>query len=124
MGKLILLFSLLFTVQAYAQMDFCTKELETFPTRAGGRVKPLYVLATDTIKFITGESKVGDLTATEAFCKLSLKAFGMPIELPVMVRVDHVDVKKALGMKDSDHSIPVTEAMDKAGVLDTELAQI
>lgn len=129
MGKFITLFTLLFSISLWAQPQggppsFCTKDLETFPTRSGGRIKPLYVLATDTIKFITGETKVGDLSATEVFCKLSLKAFGMPTELPVAVRVDHVDVKKALGMKDSDHSIPVTEAMDKVGVLETELAQL
>lgn len=123
MGKLILILSLLFSVQAFAQMDFCTKELETFPTRSGGRVKPLYVLATDTMKFITGESKVGELAATEAFCKLSLKAFGMPLELPVMVRVDHVEVKKLLGMNEDAHSIPVQEAQDKVGLIETELAQ-
>lgn len=129
MAKLTLILSLLFSFSVLAQPtggppNFCTKELETFPTRSGGRIKPLYVLATDTIKFITGESKVGDLTATEAFCKLSLKAFGMPTELPVMVRVDHIDVKKVLGLKDSDHSIPVNDALNKMGLLETELAQI
>lgn len=129
MGKFITLITLLFSFHLMAQPqggppNFCTKDLETFPTRSGGRIKPLYVLATDTIKFITGESKVGDLSATEAFCKLSLKAFGMPIELPVMVRVDHVDVKKALNMKDGDHSIPVNEALEKAGVLENEMAEI
>ncbi|MBA2405495.1 MAG: hypothetical protein H0V66_12035, partial [Bdellovibrionales bacterium] len=124
MGKLIALLTVLFSFTAFGQTNFCTKELESFPTRSGGRVKPLYVLANDTIKFITGESKVDDLSATEAFCKLSLKAFGMPLELPIKVRVDHVDVKKLLGMKDSDHSIPVNEALDKVGVLETELAQL
>lgn len=124
MGKFIILLAFITSFSAFAQVDFCTKELETYPTRSGGRIKPLYVLATDTIKFISGETKVGDLSATEAFCKLSLKAFGMPLELPIQVRVDHVDVKKLLAMKDSDHSMPVNEAMDKMGVLETELAQL
>ena len=129
MGKLLWLLTFLFSFSTMAQPmggppSFCTPELETFPTRSGGRVKPLYVLATDTIKFITGETKVETLSATEAFCKLSLKAFGMPTEIPVMVRVDHVDVKKLLGMKDSDHSIPVNEALGKMGALQTEFAQL
>lgn len=123
MGKLILIFSILFSFQATAQMDFCTKELETYPTRSGGRVKPLYVLANDTLKFITGETKVGDLSATEAFCKLSLKAFGMPIVLPVNIRVDHFDVKKLLGMNEDSHALPVAEAQGKLGLLETEVAQ-
>lgn len=124
MVKLFFVLSLLISFSAMGQRDFCTNELETFPTRSGGRIKPLYVLATDTIKFITGKSKVGELSATEAFCKLSLKAFGMPIELLVMVRVDHVEVKKLLGIKDNEHSMPINEAMNKTGLLETELAQI
>lgn len=124
MGKFITLLTILFSFSAFAQTNFCTNELESFPTRSGGRVKPLYVLATDTIKFITGDTKVDEFSATEAFCKLSLKAFGMPLELPVKVRVDHVDVKKLLGMKDSDHTIPVNEALDKFGLLETELIKL
>jgi cytochrome c-type biogenesis protein CcsB len=120
--KYILSLTLLFTQLAYAQMDFCTKELEDYPTQAGGREKPLYVLATDSIKFMTGDTKVGDLTAIEAFCKLSLKAFGMPLEIPVNIKVEHVDVKKFLGMKDSDTSMPVAQLMEKAGALETEVA--
>ena len=123
MGKLITAIAFLLSFSAFAQMNFCTNDLESYPTRSGGRIKPLYVLATDTIKFITGESKVDDLSATEAFCKLSLKAFGMPLELPVMVRVDHVDVKKILGIKDSEHTIAVNEALTKMSILDTELAK-
>jgi len=123
MVKLTTILILLFSFSAFAQMNFCTNELETFPTRSGGRIKPLYVLATDTIKFISGETKVDELSATEAFCKLSLKAFGMPLELPIKVRVDHVEVKKLLGIKDSDHSIPVNDALAKLDVLETELAK-
>jgi cytochrome c-type biogenesis protein CcsB len=124
MRKLITLLALLVTSSVWAQIDFCTNELETFPTRSGGRVKPVYVLATETIKFISGESKVGELTATEAFCKLSLKAFGMPLEIPIQARVDHVDVKKLLGMNQGDHSIPIQSLIEKSSLLDSELAGI
>ena len=123
MGKLITLLALLLSFNVAAQMNFCTSDLETFPTRSGGRIKPLYVLATETIKFISGESKVDELSATEAFCKLSLKAFGMPLELPLQVRVDHVDVKKLLGVKDSDHSLAINDAIGKADLIDTELVK-
>lgn len=124
MGKFLTLLLIFFSFTAAAQTDFCTSELENYPTRSGGRIKPLYVLATDTIKFITGESKVGELSATEAFCKLSLKAFGMPLELPIKVRVDHVEVKKLLGMKDSDHSIAVNDAITKSDLIETDIARI
>ena len=123
MGKLLSLFILLFSFNTFAQFNFCTKDLETFPTRSGGREKPLYVVATETLRFITGETKIEDLSATEAFCKLSLKAFGMPLELPVMVRVDHIDVKKILGMNENDHSVDVNILIAKIALIDTELAQ-
>ena len=111
---------------SYAQgpMNFCTNELETFPVQSGGREKPLYVLATETVKFMTGSSKIGELSATEAFCKLSLKAFGMPLALPVEIKVDHVDVRKALGMKEDQLSIPVNELDQKADLIAAEISQI
>jgi cytochrome c-type biogenesis protein CcsB len=121
--KFILIFLVSIT-SAFAQMDFCTKELETFPVLAGGREKPLYVLATDTIKYMTGSDKVDGLSATEAFCKLSLKAFGMPLELPIMIKVDHVDVRKLLGMGEKDTAMPIKELEAKSDVINGELSQL
>ena len=127
MRKIILSLILsLIPVMSYAQgpMNFCTDELETYPVQSGGREKPLYVLATETVKFMTGSSKIGELSATEAFCKLSLKAFGMPLALPVEIKVDHVDVRKVLGMKEDQLSIPVDELDQKADILAGEISQI
>ena len=122
-----ILFFFLISLSAFAQpggpMNFCTKELETFPVLAGGREKPLYVLAVDTVKYMTGSDKVGDLSATEAFCKLSLKAFGMPTEIPVQIKVDHVDVRKVLGMTENQTSIPVAELETKADAIQAALQQ-
>jgi cytochrome c-type biogenesis protein CcsB len=108
---------------SYAQgpLNFCTDDLETFPVLASGREKPLFVLASETMKYMTGSEKVGDLSATIAFCKLSLKAFGMPIELPVQIKVDHVDVRKVLGMGENQTSIPVTELMGKSSIVEQEI---
>ncbi len=122
MLKYFSLLFVLFSYQAFAQIDFCTPELETYPTLAGGREKPLYVLSIETVKFMTGDSKIGDLSATEAFCKLSLKAFGMPLELPVLIKVDHVDVKKFLGMSENQTSLPVLQVLGKTSDIETEIA--
>jgi cytochrome c-type biogenesis protein CcsB len=121
--NLIILLSLLFPLSSIAQgpMNFCTDELETFPVLAQGREKPLYVLADDSIRFITGEKKVGEFSAVVAFCKLSLKAFGMPLELPVNVRVDHVDARKLLGLDENTNSIPVNQLMEKNDLIMAEL---
>ncbi len=109
---------------AQSSLNFCTNELETFPTQSGGREKPLYVLATETIKYITGESKVGEFSSTEAFCKLSLKAFGMPLDLPIKVKVDHVDVRKALGLNSNETHIPINNLVEKKAIIPQELAKI
>jgi cytochrome c-type biogenesis protein CcsB len=114
----------LLSFNALAQMDFCNKELETYPVQAGGRVKPLYVLAEDSIRFMTGVSKVGDLSATEAFCKLSLKAFGMPLELPIEIKVDHVQVRSFLGMSEDQKSLGVNELAQKANELRAEVSRL
>lgn len=124
MLKTFLSLILLLSFSAHGQMDLCNPELEKQPVQAGGRVKPLYVLAEETIKFVTGSSKIDDLPATEAFCKLTLKAFGMPLNLPVTVKVDHVDVRKLLDMNEDSSSIPVETLMRKVGEIETELAQL
>lgn len=123
MLKFILSLFMLASFSVMAQPNLCTDELETFPIQAGGREKPLYVLATESVKFITGDAKVGDLSATVAFCKLSLTAFGMPLALPVSVKVDHVDARKFLGMGENETSIPVSKLTEKIGLLESELSE-
>jgi cytochrome c-type biogenesis protein CcsB len=117
---------LFFIMSAAAQgpMNFCTQNLETFPVQSGGREKPLYVLATETIRYMTGSDKIGELSATEAFCKLSLKAFGMPLELPVMIKVDHIEVRKILGMGEDQGSIPVNDVIPKGELISQEILKI
>jgi cytochrome c-type biogenesis protein CcsB len=106
---------------AKANISFCNSELETMPVLAQGREKPLYVLAEDLIKFITGHSKVNDLSATEVFCKLSLTAFGMPNVLTVPIRVDHVGVRKFIGMNEDAHSEDITKILNLSGKIALEL---
>ena len=73
---------------------------------------------------MTGSTKVGDYDAVEAFCKLSLKAFGMPLELPVVIKVEHVDVKKLIGLSDDAKGIPVNDLYQKIGLIETKLAEL
>lgn len=124
MLKFFLIF--LISMQAFAQgpMNFCTKELDTFPTLAGGREKPLYVVANETLRFMTGKSSVGDLSATEVFCKLSLKAFGMPVDVPLDIKIDHVDARKALGIPENQTTMPVANLIEKGDVVASEMSQI
>lgn len=125
MFKLFFLFFLtLSSALAQGPMNFCTSELETFPVQSGGREKPLYVLASETIRYMTGSDKVENFSATEAFCKLSLKAFGMPLDLPVMIKVDHVEVRKLLGMNEDQLSINVNDLITKKDLITQEISKI
>ena len=119
-----IIIALLLSTSAFAQMNFCTKDLETFPTQAGGREKPLYVFANEMSRFMTGSDKINGLSATEAFCKLTLKAFGMPTEIPVNIKVDHVEVRKLLGMGEDQLSIPVEELESKVDIITSTQQEI
>lgn len=124
MFKFIFLFLVTWTLNVNAQISFCNSELETMPTQAGGREKPLYVLAEDTIKFITGSSKVDKLSATEVFCKLSLSAFGMPNNLKIQIKVEHVDARKFLQMSEDQTHENIDKIIALSSEITTELAKL
>jgi cytochrome c-type biogenesis protein CcsB len=105
MKIIITLISLIFFNISFADNFFCTKELETLPIQQGGRIKPLFVHASETLKNLTGKSKVDDLSATEAYCLLSLKAMGMPSSVTLKARIDHVDALKFFNLKNGEHEI-------------------
>ncbi|MBC7713132.1 MAG: cytochrome c biogenesis protein CcsA [Rhizobacter sp.] len=89
-----------------AETYFCKKDLETMPTQQGGRVKPLYVHASEAIKALTGKSSVGDLSAVEAFCLLSLNGMGLPSAVNLEAKIEHVDAMKFFNLPKDEHNIP------------------
>ncbi|MCK6595724.1 MAG: hypothetical protein L6Q33_11025, partial [Bacteriovoracaceae bacterium] len=101
----LLFLSLTFTENTLAKNYFCQQELESLPIQQGGRVKPLYVHASEAIKQLTGKSKIGEFGALEAYCLLSSRALGIPNELKVMARIDHVEVQKFLGLSADQHEV-------------------
>ncbi|MBL7664733.1 MAG: cytochrome c biogenesis protein CcsA [Bacteriovoracaceae bacterium] len=95
---------LMLTLQLSAQDKeayFCQNEYESLPVQAQGRVKPLRVLAEETLRFISGSSKLDDKSATEAFCLLSLESMGLKNNLKLMAKVEHVKAKEFLGLEAS-----------------------
>ncbi len=106
MKTLILILLSLLTFSAHGmETYFCKKELETLPIQQGGRIKPLYVHASEAMKALTGKAKVEDLSAVEAYCLLSLNGMGLPVSLKLMARIDHVDAMKFLGLPNDTHEI-------------------
>lgn len=111
MKKIFFFTVFLFAQFIHAETFFCKPELETLPILQSGRVKPLYVHANETIKALTGNTKVEDLSAVEAYCLLSLKAMGLPASVKMNARIDHVDVQKFLGLSKDQHEITYEELL-------------
>lgn len=109
---------------AFAETYFCKKELEVLPILAGGRVKPLYVHASETIKNLTGKSKVGDLGAVEAYCLISLNGMGLPSSIGLEARVDHVDLMKFLGLANDQHTIKYEDLLNKEEEIKNEARMV
>ena len=120
MKKLIYLF-VLFSMTLHAETYFCKNELENLPILQNGRVKPLYVHASETIKNLTGKNKIDNLSAVEAYCLLSLNGMGLPSSLNIQARVDHVDLMTFLGLKENEHTVSYESLLQKEESLKMEM---
>lgn len=107
-----------------AESYFCKKEIEVLPILQGGRVKPLYVHASEVMKTLTGKSSVGKLSAVEAYCLLSVNGMGMPSDVSLEARVDHVDLMKFLGLAKDQHNISYEQLVGRLEDLKTEARSI
>lgn len=113
MKKIIFLCLSLFSLNLMAQdLYFCKQDLESLPILHGGRVKPLYVHAGETLKQLTGKSKIDGHSAVVAYCLLSLKGMGLPSQIKLMARVDHVDAMAFLGLSEKEHSIAFEDLLN------------
>lgn len=92
---------------------------ESTPVQAGGRVKPYYVLAKESMKFIWGKYKM-DLQL--AFCQVAFsKKFEGELNIPVMI--EHVDSKKFFGLTQDQMYIGSAELLSKKDLLRSEILQ-
>lgn len=110
---------------APAPNSYCPTSFEEMPILAGGRVKPLRVHAKDVVKFISGKTTCGDLSATEEYCFVSLeKALNMPSPCPLQIRVDHQETRELLGMGKNDAAIEPEKAKAGYASLQSAYAQL
>jgi cytochrome c-type biogenesis protein CcsB len=114
----------LISANLMAENYFCKKELEVLPILQGGRVKPLYVHAAEAMKTLTGKATVDDLGPVEAYCLLSLNGMGLPSDIVINARVDHVDLMKFLGLSKDEHTITYEQLMIRADDIKDELRKI
>lgn len=123
----IIVLSLLSAFICYTSMAetyFCKKELETLPILQGGRVKPLYVHASEVIKNLTGKTKVEGTSAVEAYCLLSLNSMGLPSTLKLEARIDHVDLMKFLNLGSDQHTIAYEQLLPRLEEIKSEARMI
>jgi cytochrome c-type biogenesis protein CcsB len=125
MKKIIVLLLLsLISTTLFADTYFCKKDLEVLPILQGGRVKPLYVHAAEAMKNLTGKSKVGELSAVEAFCLLSLNGMGLPSDIKLEARIDHVDLMKFLNLNKDQHTILYEDLIPREEAIKSEARMV
>lgn len=101
-----ILLSFLVLTNVYANLNFCSKDLEKMPIRQDGRVKPLTVHAKEVIGHLTGKKKAKGYTSVETFCHLSSKAFGLEAPFTLKTKIEHKNTKKLL---DNDGEMTLDE---------------
>jgi cytochrome c-type biogenesis protein CcsB len=119
-----LILTLILSTNLFADNYFCKKELESLPIQQNGRVKPLYVHASEMIKMLTGKSHVNDMSAVEAYCLLSINGLGMKTDITLSARIDHVDLMKFLGLAKDQHTMAFEELITRFDSLKNEARTI
>ncbi len=119
----IYLFLIIFSIStnsALASSGICQAIVDDIPTQAGGRVKPTFVLAKETVKFLTGKSKYNNEPQINTFCNI-LKAGKNQAELNFPILVEHVDTKKTLGLSSGDTTLSIVELINKKDLIRSEI---
>lgn len=106
---LLVLLSFLFASEIKATNLLCSnKALEALPTQADGRVKPLAVLAKESLSLMTESSHP---SSTQLFCELSLQKNNANSEL--MIPVHHEKIKELLSIPQSQKTINIQKLFDQ-----------
>jgi cytochrome c-type biogenesis protein CcsB len=100
-----------------ADLYFCSKSFDSLPVQAGGRVKPFYVLAKETLKHISGKTSFAGLSASEVFCLKSLQSMGLKNSIRIPLKVEHIKSKELLGI---ENEIMADEALLQKDLIRSE----
>ncbi len=126
--KLILLISLgLFSHNSLANFQInpiCDAFNEDIPVQAGGRVKPFYVLAKDTLKFISPKAKkLAKLKVTDVFCTMMTNP-SEELKATFPILIEHIETKKLLGLSENERFIGATELVNKESLLRSQILKL
>lgn len=100
---------------------FCDDSLGVIPIRQGGRIKPLYVHAKETIKYLTGKRSYKNLSAVQTYCLLSLKSMSLESGIDLKARVDHIEAQKYFNLPEGVKEISFDKIVDQARDIQMEM---
>jgi cytochrome c-type biogenesis protein CcsB len=129
MHKLLLLLALLAGlnfINSDANASLCDQEqdLKSLAVLNKGRIKPLIVAANESTKIVSGKKSINNFSSIAIFCNLSLKSLNIQSDLDLPIRIDHVDVKKLLKLKDNEHSISALKAREFKEMIRSDIMRI
>ncbi|MCY4524444.1 MAG: hypothetical protein OXB84_06875, partial [Halobacteriovoraceae bacterium] len=102
---------------------FCDHNWESLPIRQDGRVKPLLVHAKESIKYLTGKTKIGSYSAVQAYCLLSLRGMGLNTQVELLMPVEHEKILKLLELEGGKNKISYDEASSYTSLFRREMAK-
>ncbi len=85
-----------------------------------GRVKPYFVAAKEFTKAITSKSKISNIDTNKLFCLVSMNDYES-IKAQINIKVEHFELKKFLGLADSDLFINIEQALEKKELVRSEI---
>ena len=113
MHKITIFFVFLFLFKTIpdssANPTICEKsELAALPILQGGRVKPLYVHARETLKFLTGSKNPLKTGPIPTYCRLSLNPSA---QATILVPIEHTKLKEFLEVEVGEKQRPYPEIL-------------
>lgn len=127
--KFLALIFLSFLINSAVFADFklnpiCGSFTEDLPVQAGGRVKPFFVLAKDTLKFTSPKATLfKGLKVTDVFCTMQINPSDeLKTIFPILI--EHVQTKELLGLKEDQRFIGAAELASKENLLRSEILKL
>lgn len=121
-----LIFALIATPSFAAVDSACGPEWDTLAVLEGGRVKPLAIHARETMKFITGTTKPGGITATKVYCMISFATIfpNLFSPLEIVIPVKHEDNRIDFKLTDNQQGIEVSRLLPDLDKLENIAAKL
>lgn len=121
-----MLFLFPFFCQAQGTLDpkknFCQDSIGKIPVLSNGRIKPLFVVAKESVAFLF-ESKPQNKTDVEIFCLLSLESLGIFQNLNLKIKIDHPELRTILGLPENEKGMNILSLEEQSMKLRSEMVK-